>query len=65
MPSFSGRRPAGGRPLFVAQSIGTNIGRSPESAARRRVMLKFLGTTVGVIFLIGLLVVIGLIALIF
>jgi hypothetical protein len=29
------------------------------------VMLKFLGTTAGIIFLIGLLVVIGLIALIF
>jgi hypothetical protein len=30
-----------------------------------RVMLKFLGTTAGIIFLIGLLVVIGLLALIF
>jgi len=29
------------------------------------VMLKFLGTTMGIIFLIGLLVVIGLLALIF
>jgi len=28
-------------------------------------MLKFLGTTMGIIFLIGLLVVIGLLALIF
>jgi hypothetical protein len=34
---------------------------SKEAAA----MLKFLGTTVGIIFLIGLLVVIGLLALIF
>jgi hypothetical protein len=36
--------------------------------ARRRenpVMLKFIGGTVGVIFLIGLLVVVGLFALIF
>ena len=30
-----------------------------------RVMLRFLGGTIGVIFLIGLLVVIGLLALIF
>jgi hypothetical protein len=32
---------------------------------RRPRMLKFLGGTIGVIFLIGLLVVIGLLALIF
>ncbi|WP_459703042.1 small membrane protein YohP [Stutzerimonas marianensis] len=32
---------------------------------RRNLMLKFLGSTIGIIFLIGLLVVIGLFALIF
>jgi hypothetical protein len=36
-----------------------------EHDQRSDVMLKFLGGTVGVIFLIGLLVVIGLLALIF
>jgi hypothetical protein len=40
-------------------------GRRRSSAEGKRVMLKFLGTTMGIIFLIGLLVVIGLIALIF
>ena len=32
---------------------------------RRHIMLKFIGGTIGVIFLIGLLVVIGLLMLIF
>ena len=32
---------------------------------RSRTMLKFLGSTIGIIFLIGLLVVIGLFSLIF
>lgn len=36
-----------------------------KSHVRGLIMLKFLGGTVGVIFLIGLLVVIGLLALIF
>jgi hypothetical protein len=45
--------------------------RSPAHHLQSRVikrsdaMLKFLGTTMGIIFLIGLLVVVGLIALIF
>ncbi|HEV7371647.1 hypothetical protein [Arenibaculum sp.] len=36
-----------------------------EKAKRGSNMLKFLGGTIGVIFLIGLLVVIGILALIF
>jgi hypothetical protein len=51
----------------VRRPIGTDFG--PHLGCRSSVkegalMLKFLGTTVGIIFLIGLLVVIGLIALI-
>jgi hypothetical protein len=38
---------------------------STTTIPRKRIMLKFIGGTVGVIFLIGLLVVIGLFALIF
>jgi hypothetical protein len=36
-----------------------------DGIGKEAVMLKFLGTTAGIIFLIGLLVVIGLFALIF
>jgi hypothetical protein len=36
-----------------------------DGIGKEAVMLKFLGTTMGIIFLIGLLVVIGLFALIF
>jgi hypothetical protein len=36
-----------------------------DAIGKEAVMLKFLGTTMGIIFLIGLLVVIGLFALIF
>jgi hypothetical protein len=36
-----------------------------DGIGKETVMLKFLGTTMGIIFLIGLLVVIGLFALIF
>lgn len=35
------------------------------SPQRRHSMLKFLGSAIGIVFLIGLLVVIGLLALIF
>lgn len=48
--------------------IGTEIGLVAYrtlSAGGVVIMLKFLGTTMGIIFLIGLLVVIGLFALIF
>ncbi|WP_395501905.1 small membrane protein YohP [Ectopseudomonas mendocina] len=38
---------------------------TPESRKRRVSMLKFLGGTVGIIFIIGLIVVIGLLKLIF
>jgi hypothetical protein len=37
----------------------------PGDTNRRRLMFKFIGGTVGVIFLIGLLVVIGILSLIF
>jgi len=37
----------------------------PNQELQERTMLKFLGSTIGVIFLIGLLGVIGLLALIF
>jgi hypothetical protein len=37
----------------------------PRHTGRRKTMFKFLGGAVGIIFLIGLLVVIGLLALIF
>jgi hypothetical protein len=37
----------------------------PPSSGERIPMLKFIGGTIGIIFLIGLLVVIGLLALIF
>ncbi len=39
--------------------------RWPFSESRIELMLKFIGGTIGVIFLIGLLVVIGLLSLIF
>jgi hypothetical protein len=49
--------------------IGTELEMSayvePRAAGGVVIMLKFLGTTMGIIFLIGLLVVIGLFALIF
>jgi hypothetical protein len=40
-------------------------GSDPEPASGVYIMLKFIGGTVGIIFLIGLLVVIGLLMLIF
>lgn len=48
-------------PLCVGLAIAYPF---PETA-KETGMLKFLGGTIGVIFLIGLLVVIGLLALIF
>ncbi len=39
--------------------------QSVRATEKETVMLKFLGSTIGIIFLIGLLVVIGLFALIF
>jgi hypothetical protein len=49
------------------RAAGTNLGPLLLDVHDQgdRVMLKFLGTTAGIIFLIGLLVVIGLFALIF
>lgn len=41
------------------------LGVVVDDIGEEAVMLKFLGTTMGIIFLIGLLVVIGLFALIF
>ena len=38
---------------------------TPRLRQKEGIMLKFIGGTVGIIFLIGLLVVIGLLALIF
>jgi len=49
--------------------VAAGAARGPDVASealeRRATMLRFLGGTIGVIFLIGLLVVIGLLALIF
>jgi hypothetical protein len=42
-----------------------NVALVVDGIGEEAVMLKFLGTTMGIIFLIGLLVVIGLFALIF
>ncbi|MCW1937084.1 hypothetical protein OMD46_13595 [Pseudomonas sp. MDMC_285] len=39
--------------------------RADEPTRRRVSMLKFLGGTVGIIFIIGLIVVVGLLSLIF
>jgi hypothetical protein len=58
-------------PLVSVRIDGTSCGGVPALSTRRAlvkketIMLKFIGGTVGVIFLIGLLVVIGLLALIF
>lgn len=50
----------------MPSAAGTNLGPCCAfSSKEAAVMLKFLGTTVGIIFLIGLVVVIALIALIF
>ena len=63
----SGGREAAGSRACRFTTIGTEVG--PSRRIRRigeeAIMLKFLGTTMGIIFLIGLLVVIGLFALIF
>lgn len=47
--------------------MGAVLALSVKAALREKeaIMLKFIGGTVGIIFLIGLLVVIGLLALIF
>lgn len=42
-----------------------SVGNSEPTATGVLLMLKFLGSTIGIIFLIGLLVVIGLFMLIF
>jgi hypothetical protein len=51
----------------LCRGHGTELGLAARVALTHRSigMLKFLGTTAGIIFLIGLLVVIGLLALIF
>ena len=54
---------AGGRPVWVA--AGPRRPTPTPITASEEVMFKFLGGTVLAIFLIGLLVVIGLLALIF
>jgi hypothetical protein len=47
--------------------MGSDLAPSTRRTVREKetIMLKFIGGTVGIIFLIGLLVVIGLLALIF
>ena len=51
---------------FVAPQLAWNLDSIVRIAATKETtMLKFLGGTIGVIFLIGLLVVIGILALIF
>jgi hypothetical protein len=56
----------GSRSLGISSPRGFSIRRSASGAIEKDFqMLKFIGGTVGVIFLIGLLVVIGILALIF
>lgn len=61
-PGASARNPP--RPGALAGNMGRPHGRPPPHP-HGGTMLKFLGGTIGVIFLIGLLVVIGLLSLIF
>ena len=46
-------------------SAGRRVAERASKRRRERQMLKILGGTVGIIFLIGLLVVIGILSLIF
>jgi hypothetical protein len=48
-----------------AKALTSGSNRPDRSAKKETDMLKFIGGTVGIIFLIGLLVVIGILALIF
>lgn len=57
------RRGAGGTRL--AGYPAAEADDAPNGLSKRTIMLKFLASTVGIIFLIGLLVVIGLLMLIF
>jgi multidrug efflux pump subunit AcrB len=50
---------------FSERSQRASVGISEPTATGVILMLKFLGSTVGIIFLIGLLVVIGLFMLVF
>jgi hypothetical protein len=53
-------------PVHLAErSAPASVGHSEPTATGDTSMLKFLGSTIGIIFLIGLLVVIGLFMLIF
>ncbi|HEX2527422.1 MAG TPA: hypothetical protein VHL31_14135 [Geminicoccus sp.] len=54
-----------GTSIYMAGYNTVRKQASTTTIPRKRIMLKFIGGTVGVIFLIGLLVVIGLFALIF
>ncbi|HSK39946.1 MAG TPA: hypothetical protein VK943_09265 [Arenibaculum sp.] len=56
---------AAGAPVFGVTDGDDGCSLFNEIVLERLKMLKFIGGTVGVIFLIGLLVVIGLLALIF
>ena len=58
------RRPNSRRDIYPERCLARS---SPilNGLNRSRTMLKFLGSTIGIIFLIGLLVVIGIFSLIF
>jgi hypothetical protein len=62
LPGGSTRNPS--CPGALAGNTGQPFGRPPPHP-HGGTMLKFLGGTIGVIFLIGLLVVIGVLSLIF
>lgn len=62
--NFRQREPCSSWPVHHAGRPGCTLGSGITNARRRR-MLKFIGGTIGAIFLIGLVVVILLLMLIF